>query len=127
MNYQDLVQFHPIESVIQLRDADKSDAAKTLVSTYVISDPMAQRLNELIFPQLQYDQHNDNRGLLIVGNYGTGKSHLMSVVSAVAEDASLANLFANPLVRVAAGTIAGRFKVKRIEIGAVTIGLRDII
>ncbi len=127
MNYQDLVQFHPIESVIQLRDADKSDAAKTLVSTYVISDPMAQRLNELVFPQLQYDQHNDNRGLLIVGNYGTGKSHLMSVVSAVAEDASLADLFANPLVRVAAGTIAGRFKVKRIEIGAVTMGLRDII
>ena len=127
MNYQDLVQFHPIESVIQLRDADQSAAAKSLVSTYVISEQMAQRLNELIFPQLQYDKHNDNKGLLIVGNYGTGKSHLMSVVSAVAEDASLCDLFANPLVRVAAGTIAGRFKVKRIEIGAVTMGLRDIL
>jgi hypothetical protein len=127
MNYKDLVQFHPIESVIQLRDADQSAAAKTLVSTYVISDPMAQRLNDLIFPQLQYDQHNDNRGLLIVGNYGTGKSHLMSVVSAVAEDASLADLFANPAVRKGAVAIAGRFKVKRIEIGAVTMGLRDIL
>ncbi len=127
MNYQDLVEFHPIESVIQLLDADKAAAAKNFVSTYVISEPMAQRLNDLVFPQLQYDDHNDNRGLLIVGNYGTGKSHLMSVVSAVAEDATLAQLLSNPSVRVAARTIAGRFKVKRIEIGAVTMGLRDIV
>jgi DNA replication protein DnaC len=27
----------------------------------------------------------DNKGLLVVGNYGTGKSHLMSVISALAE------------------------------------------
>jgi DNA replication protein DnaC len=26
-------------------------------------------------------------GVLVVGNYGTGKSHLMSVLSLVAEDA----------------------------------------
>ena len=89
MNYQDLVQFHPIESVIQLRDANKSAAAQDLVSTYVISDPMAQRLVDLVIPQLQFDSPQDNKGLLIVGNYGTGKSHLMSVVSALAENASL--------------------------------------
>lgn len=127
MNYNDLIQFHPIESVIQLRDADKSASAKSLVSTYVISEQMAQRLVDLVFPQIQFDAPNDNKGLLIVGNYGTGKSHLMSVVSAVAENADLAPLLGHAKVQKAAESIAGRFKVLRIEIGAVTMPLRDII
>ena len=38
MKYGDLIQFDPIESVVQLRDADKSSAAHTLVNTYVISE-----------------------------------------------------------------------------------------
>lgn len=127
MNYQDLVQFHPIESVIQLKDANKTAAAHDLVSTYVISDPMAQRLIDLVIPQIQFDKPQDNKGLLIVGNYGTGKSHLMSVVSAVAENKELAPLVTNEKVREAAKAIAGRFKVLRVEIGAVTMSLRDII
>ncbi len=36
-------QFDPIETVIQLRDADKSSTAHTLVNTYVISDDMAEK------------------------------------------------------------------------------------
>ena len=89
MKYGDLIQFDPIESVVQLRDADKSSAAHTLVSTYVISEEMAERLIQLVIPQLQFDMPVDNKGLLVVGNYGTGKSHLMSVVSSLAADASL--------------------------------------
>ena len=127
MKYQDLVQFHPIESIIQLRDANKSAAARVLVSTYEISDPMAQRLTDLVFPQIQFDTPQDNKGLLIVGNYGTGKSHLMSVVSAVAENEKLSPLITNQKVRESAASIAGRFKVLRIEIGSVTMSLRDII
>jgi len=127
MNYKDLVQFQPIESVIQLRDADKSASAKNLVSTYVISEQMAERLVDLIFPQLQFDAPNDNKGLLIVGNYGTGKSHLMSVVSAVAQNGDLAPLLGHAKVQKASSSIAGKFKVLRIEIGAVTMPLREII
>lgn len=73
MKYGDLIQFDPIESVVQLRDADKSSAAHTLVSTYVISEEMAERLIHLVIPQLQFDMPVDNKGLLVVGNYGTGK------------------------------------------------------
>jgi hypothetical protein len=86
MKYGDLIQFDPIESVVQLRDADHASAAQQLVSTYVISDEMADRLISLVIPQLQFDQPMDNKGLLVVGNYGTGKSHLMSVISTLAED-----------------------------------------
>lgn len=127
MKYGDLIQFDPIESVVQLRDADKSIAARHLVSTYVISEEMAERLIQLVIPQMQFDRPVDNKGLLIVGNYGTGKSHLMSVVSCLAADASLQERLNHPGVRDAAGQIAGRFKVIRTEIGASTMSLRDII
>lgn len=127
MKYGDLIQFDPIESVVQLRDADKSNAAHHLVSTYVISDEMAERLSQLVIPQMQFDQPVDNKGLLVVGNYGTGKSHLMSVVSSLAADASLLDALNHPGVCDAAGQIAGRFKVIRTEIGATTMSLRDIL
>ena len=75
MKYGDLIQFEPIESVVQLRDADEAVAARQLVQTYVISEEMAEKLVNLVVPQLQFDQPMDNKGLLVVGNYGTGKSH----------------------------------------------------
>ncbi|NQV34261.1 MAG: ATP-binding protein [Phycisphaeraceae bacterium] len=127
MKYGELIQFDPIESVVQLRDADKSSTAQHLVKTYVISDEMAERLTQLVIPQMQFNQPVDNKGLLVVGNYGTGKSHLMSVVSAIAADASLLEGLTHSGVRDAASQIAGRFKVIRSEIGATTMSLRDIL
>jgi len=126
--YRELIQFDPIESIVQLRDADEQDEAKRLVSTYVISDEMAERLTELVFTQLQYHDPADNKGLFVVGNYGTGKSHLLSVISAVAEYGNLANALRHPDVAAKAeDTIAGRFKVLRIEIGTTEMSLREII
>jgi hypothetical protein len=127
MKYRDLIQFEPIESVVQLRDADEAAAARQLVQTYVISKEMAEKLITLVVPQLQFDQPGDNKGLLVVGNYGTGKSHLMSVISAVAENAELAKYLNDQSVASAMDKIGGRFKVVRSEIGATTMPLRDIV
>ncbi len=127
MKYRDLIQFEPIERVIQLRDANQEDRARAFVSTFVISDVMAGRLKDLVLPHMRIDAPGDTKGLLVVGNYGTGKSHLMSVLSAVAEHSELLDSISNPAVREAAGPIAGNFKVIRMEIGATEMGLRDII
>ncbi|MEW5978255.1 MAG: DUF6079 family protein [Acidobacteriota bacterium] len=127
MKYGDLIQFEPIESVVQLRDADEVAAARQLVRTYVISSEMAEKLVNLVVPQLQFDQPMDNKGLLVVGNYGTGKSHLMSVISALAENGDLATHLNDHGVAIAADKISGRFKVARTEIGATTMSLRDIL
>ena len=126
MRYGDLIQFEPIESVIQLLDANRPDEAKKLVSTYVISDDMAERIAKQMIPQLSFDEAVDHKGVLVVGNYGTGKSHLMSVLSLVAEDASYVPMIRHPKVAEAAGAIAGKFKVHRIEISS-QMSLRDII
>jgi hypothetical protein len=127
MRYRDLIQFDPIESVIQLRGADDKQEAHHRVQTYVISDRMADLFINLVFPQLQIDRPVDNKGVLIVGNYGTGKSHLMSVISALAEHRDLAESLTNESVKEAAQTIAGRFQVVRVEIGSVKRSLRDIL
>ncbi len=127
MRYSDLVQFEPIETVIQLRDADKEKAARELVNSYVISDRMADQLINLVFPQIQFQKPHDNKGVLIVGNYGTGKSHLMSVISAIAEYDDLAKEIKHKEVQKAAKSISGKFKVLRVEIGGVTSSLRDIL
>ena len=126
MRYSDLIQFEPIESVIQLLDANRPDEAKKLVTTYVISDDMAERISKQIIPQLSFDESVDHKGILIVGNYGTGKSHLMSVLSLVAEDAAYASMLHHPKVAKAASVIAGKFKVHRIEISS-QMSLRDIV
>lgn len=127
MKYGDLIQFEPIESVVQLRDADEAAAARKLVQTYVISAEMAEKLVSIVIPQLQFDQPLDNKGLMVVGNYGTGKSHLMSVLSALGENSDLATYLNDKSVANAAGKISGRFKVARTEIGATTMSLRDIL
>lgn len=127
MKYGELIQFDPIESVVQLRDADKTSAAHQLVNTYVVSDEMAERMVRLVIPQLQFEQPLDNKGILVVGNYGTGKSHLMSVVSSIAADAALLDSLNHESVKAEADKIAGKFKVIRTEIGATTMSLRDIL
>ncbi len=127
MKYGDLIQFEQIESVIQLLDAGRPDEARKLVETFVISDDMAERISRLMVPQLSFDESVDHKGVLIVGNYGTGKSHLMSVLSLVAEDAAYAPMIRHPKVAEAVAPIAGRFKVLRIEVGGLQMPLRQII
>lgn len=127
MRYGDLVQFDPIESIIQLRDADELSEAQQLVRTYVISDRMAEQLTALVFPQLQIRAPQDSKGVLVVGNYGTAKSHLMSALSAVAEYPECAPLLNHSAVRAAAATLSRQFKVVRTEVGSVTGSLRNML
>ena len=127
MKYSELIRFDPIESVIQLRDADHVDEAKRLVSSFVASDNMIEQLTGVVFPNLQFTEQYDRKGLMIVGNYGTGKSHLMAVITGICENSALVADLRNQKLMDATGSVAGRFKVIRSEIGAVTMPLRDIV
>jgi hypothetical protein len=127
MQYAELLQFEYLESVIEIRDANQADKAQQFVSTYVISKEMAFRLINLVFVQLRFDHLSDNKGLLIVGNYGTGKSHLMAMISSIAENAEFLKDLKHQKVAELASTIAGKFHVLRTEIGATTMPLRDML
>ena len=126
MQYSEIIQFENLESVIQFRHAEHQ--AKRLVQTYVISAEMADKLTQLVFEQLRFDSGDDKKGLFIIGNYGTGKSHLMAVISSLAEQADLVDDLNNQAVAESAqATIAGQFHVIRIELSAVKRSLRDCL
>lgn len=98
MKYGDLIQFDPIESIIQLRSADEAATAKEYVQSYVISDQMAEKLTGRVY----------NNGEL---------------KSTFAEDETLVDSITNPSVKEAASQIAGKFKVNRSEIISYDYGL----
>lgn len=127
MKYSELISFHPIEDVIQLTTTSDSEVARGYVKTYVMSDAMADSMKAPMIDQLRLDEVVDNKGVLVVGNYGTGKSHLMSVVAAVANDADNLQYLQNKKFAKSMECIAGQFEVLRIEIGGVTLSLREII
>jgi hypothetical protein len=50
MKYKELIPFEALETMIQLRDANKSDSREQFVSSYAISDEMANRISRVFFP-----------------------------------------------------------------------------
>ena len=127
MKYRELVEFEPIETVIELQEAESPEKARQLVQTFVISDGMAEQLANLVFSNLQFLKPSDNKGILVVGNYGTGKSHLLSLISGIAEQPDLVKIVKNKSVADGSKSIAGKFKVVRLEIPATKKSLRNII
>lgn len=127
MKYGELIAFEPIDSVKVLTEADTADLAQRDVRSFVISPQMRRMLVEQLLPHLRLDGSVDTKGVLVVANYGTGKTHLMATISAVLEREELAADLRDDDVRVAAADVAGRFSVIRAEIGATKMGLRDIV
>lgn len=128
MKYSELISFSPIESTLQLIQSNSNKTEEiNNIKTYVMSDGMSQNMKAPIIDQLQMDEVVDNKGVLIVGNYGTGKSHLMSVISSVAKDADNLQYLQNKAFAKDMECIAGKFEVLRIEIGGVTMSLREIL
>lgn len=128
MKYSELISFSPIESTLQLIQSNSNKAEEiNNIKTYVMSEGMAQSLKAPVIDQLQMDEVVDNKGVLVVGNYGTGKSHLMSVISSIAKDADNLQYLQNKAFAKVMECIAGKFEVLRIEIGGVTMSLYDIL
>ena len=73
----------------------------------MISNAMADRFRDVVFPALDFAQSGERKCLLVVATYGTGKTHLMSVITLVAERAELVAELKNPRSHAAAAKIAG--------------------
>lgn len=127
MKYSELISFKPIESTIQLLETADKKVAQDMVQTYVMSDTMAENLKATVIDQLQMDEVIDNKAVMIVGNYGTGKSHLMSVIAAIATDADNLNYVQNKKFGKDMEIVAGKFEVLRLKVDGLTMPLREII
>ena len=127
MKYRDLIKFDPIIDVVQLTTANKAADAERLVRTYVLSEKMAERLTDIVVPQLQFDKPAESKGMLVVGNYGTGKSHLMSVLTTIAENPEAPTWLQDVDISKEFAPVAGKFKVLRTELGGITMSLREFL
>src|SRR5690554_1049086 len=117
MKYKELINFEPITEIVKFSRTKDSDYQKSLIKTFVFSDTFKDHLIPLMIRNLDFSQSGESFGLQVVGNYGTGKSHLMSLVSLIAEDDSLLDLVNEPKPKKDLSAIAGKFKVLRFELG----------
>ena len=117
MKYNELINFEPITEVVKFSETHKDDYQKNLVKTFVFSKTFKDHLIPLMVRNLDFEATGESFGLQVVGNYGTGKSHLMSLVSLIAEDAQLLPLVQEDKPREELEKISGKFKVLRFELG----------
>lgn len=117
MKYKELLNFEPITEVVKFSRTSEFDYQKSLIKTFVFSDTFKNHLIPLMIRNLDFNYSGESFGLQVVGNYGTGKSHLMSLVSLLAEDASLIDLVNDEKPKKDLKAIAGKFKVLRFELG----------
>jgi hypothetical protein len=117
MKYKELLNFEPITEVVKFSRTRESDYQKSLIKTFVFSDTFKIHLIPMMIRNLDFNFSGESFGLQVVGNYGTGKSHLMSLVSLIAEDATLIELVNDEKPKKDLKSIAGKFKVLRFELG----------
>lgn len=117
MKYKELIHFEPIMSVVKLVNAGELAVAENLVRTFVFSKKIKEDMLEVILKNLTPNASYETKGIQIVGSYGTGKSHLMALVSAIAENADLIKHLAADDIKQSFQKIAGQYKVLRFEIG----------
>jgi hypothetical protein len=117
MKYKELINFEPITEVVKFSETHKTDYQKNLVKTFVFSNTFKDHLLPLMVRNLDFNATGESFGLQVVGNYGTGKSHLMSLVSLIAENEDLLDLVKEEKPRKSLKSIAGKFKVLRFELG----------
>lgn len=127
MKYSELISFKPIESTIQLLETADKKVAQDMVQTYVMSDTMAENIKATVIDQLQMEEVVDNKAVMIVGNYGTGKSHLMSVIAAITTDAENLEYAQNKRFAKDMEIVAGKFEVLRLKVDGLTMPLREVI
>lgn len=117
MKYNEILKFEPITDVIQFDLLDGVDYQKEVIRTFVYPDYFVDTIIPEIVNQLIPGGRNQ-KGVQVIGNYGTGKSHLMSLISLVAQNRDYLDLVTNATTKQTLAPIAGKFKVLRFELGS---------
>ena len=120
MKYKELIQFDPIDEIIKFGKLDDEDYRAKLVRNFVCSTAYEDRIIPQICSKLDLNASTETKGIQIVGNYGTGKSHLMSLFSIIAENADYLPMVQSAKAKDWLKTIAGKYLVYRFELGHTT-------
>jgi hypothetical protein len=116
LKYGELFELNEITSVIQIDQANTADGAMQLVGRFVITTSLGDAIQGIAIPQLNFESGVEGKGIFVVGNYGTGKSHVMSFLSILAENADMLDLVSDEAWRSKLSAFAGKYLVTRQEI-----------
>ncbi len=117
-----LFNFEQIKDVIDIdADLDERDKRKELVSSYVISDSLEKQIVEF-FNNLEKPNHKPNT---VIGNYGSGKSHLIGFLISLVEDPALAEVLKNETIKQIAKKQSRKFFSVQFELQAGQVELKQ--
>ncbi len=82
MKVKDLIYVPPVRTVIRLADLDDNELRRHLVETFVITGEVSFTLSTI----LNKIAASRGEGYFVIGNYGSGKSHLLNILSLTMSD-----------------------------------------
>ncbi len=127
MKYKDILHFEPITDVIQFDKLSERDYQLDILHNFVYPDYFLETVIPEFVKNMVFGSR-EQKGLQIIGSYGTGKSHLMSLVQLVAENENNLQEIRNDRAREIMAPIAGKFHVQRFELQhSSNIELWDIV
>lgn len=115
-----LFNYTEIKDVVDIdTDLKQSYLQKELVSSYIISEGLEQQIIDF-FDNLKKPRH---KAVKIIGNYGSGKSHLIAFLVSVINKPELRSLIKNKSVKIAADKIERSFFTVQFELQPVDVDL----
>ena len=115
-----LFNYTEIKDVVDIdTDIQQSELQKELVSSYIISEGLEQQIIDF-FDNLRKPNH---KSLKIIGNYGSGKSHLIAFLVSVLNNPDLRPLIKNQTVKKATAKIDRKFFTVQFELQPVDVDL----
>jgi hypothetical protein len=117
-----LFDFQQIKDVVDIdADLDESDKRADVVASYVISESLENQIVEF-FNNLENPKHKANT---VIGNYGSGKSHLIAFLISLVEDPNLADSLKNEPIKRAVKKLKRKFFSVQFELQAGQVGLKQ--
>jgi energy-coupling factor transporter ATP-binding protein EcfA2 len=115
-----LFNYTEIKDVVDIdTDLKHDDLKKELISSYIISEGLETQIKDFI-NNIKKPNH---KAVKIIGNYGSGKSHLIAFLVSIINNPSLRSLIKNDNVRKEAETISRKFYTVQFELQPVNVDL----
>ena len=115
-----LFNYTVIKDVVDIdTDLRHVELQKELTSSYIISEGLEQQITDF-FDNLKMPNH---KAVKIIGNYGSGKSHLIAFLVSIINNPDLRPLIKNQKVRKAADAISRSFFTIQFELQPVDVDL----
>lgn len=122
MKIKELFNFEDIQQVIEI---GKIKNEREMVEKFVVSDNLKDDLLEFL-DYLKGNKRERNTSVNVIGNYGTGKSHLLSFLSIILSNPEMVQYINNEEIKEAFSALNKEFFVVKYELPGLDKDLSEI-